>query len=45
MIKITPKEKVDSCELRNVTVPASRWSENRSDQKTKYKEVTVIKMA
>ena len=42
---ITPNEKVDSDELRNVIKPACRWSEKRSDKKTKYKDMIVIKMA
>lgn len=41
----TPNPNTDNGELRNVTRPASCWSEKRSDQKTKYKERTVIKMA
>lgn len=44
-VNITPNAKLDSGELRNVIEPASRWSEKRSDQNTKYKDIIVMKMA
>lgn len=42
---LTPNAKVDSCELRNVIRPACSWSENRSDQNTKYNDKVAIKIA
>lgn len=36
---------MESGELRKVTKPVCRWSEKRSDQKTKYNDKAAVKTA
>ena len=42
---LTPNAKDESGELRKVMVPARQWSEYRSDQNTKYRDIIAINIA
>lgn len=44
-IVLTPNAKDESGELRKVMVPARWWSEYKSDQNTKYKDIVAIYIA
>ena len=43
--ELTPSPTMENCELLNVTMPVWCWSEKRSDQKTKYNDIAVMKIA